>query len=340
MTDERSKTRIVVRQPVSLFTSFKYYISAFANNWIVSLIFGFMRWKNRDFWASVAPSVIKTYPVRPDLPVRIFIPRENSQEKSTQAPLFFLIHGGGWVMGDAQMDDEQAHILADKYGFCVVSLPYRLAPRYQFPTAILDCLALMQAVLADENLPVDHDRVVVGGFSAGAVISLALAQLPDIKDRIKALVALFPLTDFTGEGRPKGQVSPWGREDGLPPLQGMFDWAYIPVGQDLREPLLSPLYATREDIPQPLFVITASADCLCDEGRRMACHLGLDEGSDMCDKESWESRGVKYHCVKDMPHSFTHFFEEINEREWEKKRQHANDEIWHDINAWLRKTLR
>lgn len=120
----------------------------------------------------------------------------------------------------------------------------------------------------------------------------------------------------------------------------MYDWAYIPVGQDLRDPLLSPIYANKEDIPQLLFMVTASADCLCNEGHRMACKLaGVGEESETYGEGSWEKGGIKYHCVKDIPHCFTHFFERIKNPEWEQRRQLVNKEIWQEVGEWLEKTL-
>lgn len=71
-------------------------------------------------------------------------------------------------------------------------------------------------MLVDEAPPLDHDRVALGGFSAGAVMTFTLAQLPEVKDIAKALVAFYPLADFTRESRPGGKLSKGGREDHLP----------------------------------------------------------------------------------------------------------------------------
>lgn len=339
MAQNGSKAQAAIRAPVSILATTRFYFKSFTYNRLIAWGLRYVRWKYRGLWDSVAPSLTKTYPVRPSLPVRIFLPKDRTP-RDGKWPVVFLIHGGGWVIGDAQMDDQQAHLLANKCRYCVVSLEYRLAPKYPYPTAIFDCLALIKAVLADKTLSIDHDKVALGGFSAGAVMTLALAQLPEVKGIAKALVAFFPLTDFTGEGRPDGIRSKWGREDSLPKNQPMFNWAYIPVGQDLRDPLLSPIYANREDIPQPLFMITAGADCLCDEGHRMACKLaGVGEESETYGEDSWEKDGVKYHCVKDMPHCFTHFFETIKDPEWEQRRQLENKEVWQEVGEWLEKTL-
>ena len=89
--------------------------------------------------------------------------------------ILVLVHGGGWVLGDPSMDDAQARMLADKHDLLVASLEYRLAPRYQSPTAVFDVAALRSAVLSDSELPIDPEQLVVGGFPTDAVMTLNLA---------------------------------------------------------------------------------------------------------------------------------------------------------------------
>ncbi|CAJ2514149.1 Uu.00g022680.m01.CDS01 [Anthostomella pinea] len=338
MAKGENNGRVTTRPPTPILSSLLYYCGALALHYVFVPLFAYHRWKYPEFWNPRKPTLTRFYAARPSLEVRIFLPPNHAHEN--KLPVFFLMHGGGWLIGDAKQDDEQAHLLAHKYGFCVASLNYRSGPHHRFPTPIFDCLALIKEVLADTTLPVDRDRVVAGGFSAGAVTTLALAQLPELKNVIKALVTFYPLTDFTGEGRPEGGTSPWGRKEHLPRLLPLFHAAYIPDGQDLREPLLSATYATREDMPQPLFMITASEDFLWKEAKDLGCRLGgVVEDSALYDSESWESGGVKYQCVKDMPHSFTHFFEKIKVPEWEERRVRANDDIWRDINDWVRRVI-
>lgn len=306
----------------------------------------FLRRQNSKFWQIHAPTAILPIPHQPDLNIRVFKPDTSNQTKcgENSIPIFVLIHGGGWIMGDAQMDDEQAHILATQHGFCVLSIEYPLAPRHRFPTAIHDLAATIQSKLDDNNfiqdLNLDKTKVVLGGFSAGAVMSLALAQLPVIHNRIKALVTFYPLTDWTREKNASPLVTPWGKVDPLQETIEIFRWAYIPAGQDLKDPLLSPYYATREDIPHPLFMITAEKDEVCKGGwllaRRMA-GLGSDGTHDVT--QPWTANGVRYECAKDMPHSFTHFWEAVKDEEWEKKRQQTNEKIWKSVGEWTKSIL-
>ncbi|KAI8630542.1 alpha/beta-hydrolase [Xylariaceae sp. FL1651] len=330
---------VKVQQHTDLWTTIKFYICGFLFNRYVSWGTRYLYSKYPDFWQPRAPTTIKHYAVRPNLEARIFIPKSNNA--NAKFPVFLLIHGGGWTMGDARMDDEQAHLLADKYGFCVASIEYGLGPGNRFPVPIHDCLAHIKAVIADESLPLNLDKVILGGFSAGGVMALALAQLPDLKHVIKALVTFYPLTDWTGQDRPSPGVLPWGKPEELPKSLPLFQWTYVPAGQDLCDPLLSPSFAKRDNLSQPLFMITAEGDFLYREAQLMACRLAGAEGdSEICNSESWEKNGVRYRRVRDMPHGFTHFFAKIPDPEWEAKRLKTNDDIWQEINEWAKRILK
>jgi acetyl esterase len=106
------------------------------------------------------------------IPVRLYIPRR----AASQALLFF--HGGGWMLGDLDTNDELCRDLAVGSGFAVVSVDYRLAPEHPHPAAIHDGLDALQWVAdgADGFIP-GVDAIAVGGHSAGGNIAAVLAQL-------------------------------------------------------------------------------------------------------------------------------------------------------------------
>ena len=69
-----------------------------------------------------------------EIGIRIF-----SDKEDTQQPLLVNFHGGGWVLGDLDADDSMCRKLAQLTGFKVISVDYRLAPEYKFPTPLQDC---------------------------------------------------------------------------------------------------------------------------------------------------------------------------------------------------------
>ena len=306
---------------------------------LCEVIFVWFKFQDRSFWATQKPDQVKTYSVRPGLRHHVYIPA--SHEKGQIHPVFFLIHGVAFIIGSPAMDEAQARSLADKHNYVVMALSYRRAPEHRFPTAIYDVAAVIAAALDDRSLPIDTNKVVVGGFSAGATLGLAVAQLPQLKHRIKALVPFQPLTDRAGEVRsPYPETMPWGGPDDMFKTQMLSEWAFPPPGQDLRDRLLSPYYATRADIPQPVCFITGSADMMCQEEYYMASKLaGRPIGDNLT--QAWEQNGIKYWCAKDMPHGWTHFWVRLETKsdEWRDKQLQTRDDAWKEVAAWLEKTL-
>ena len=59
-------------------------------------------------------------------------------------PVFFHIHGGGFVMGEPEYNGPRNRHLAQDIGCMVVSVAYRLAPETPFPGPIEDCYSALQ----------------------------------------------------------------------------------------------------------------------------------------------------------------------------------------------------
>ncbi|MGV9710663.1 alpha/beta hydrolase [Gordonia sp. NPDC003424] len=123
--------------------------------------------------------------------VRIFRPTSVTGD----APGLLWIHGGGFVIGNAQQDDALCRRFADVLGAVVVSVDYRLAPQHPFPAPLDDCHEAL-AVLRDLD-GVDTARVAIGGASAGGGLAAQLALR--IRDRGEPTPALqllvYPMLD-------------------------------------------------------------------------------------------------------------------------------------------------
>ena len=148
----------------------------------------------------------------PPVQVLVFKPDRSTQAK----PAILHIHGGGYVVGSAQLYRPQLASLAAQLGAVIVSVNYRLAPETVFPGAVEDCYAAL-AWLSDqaEALGVDPDRIVVSGESAGGGLAASLAILARDRGefRLAGQVLTFPmLDDRTGSSRDLG------------PLAGEFVW--------------------------------------------------------------------------------------------------------------------
>lgn len=146
----------------------------------------------------------------------------------------------------------------------VVSVNYQKAPLHSFPTPVYDVAAIVNAVLDDETLPIDKSKLVIGGFSAGGTLALSASQLPGLKGRIKASITFYLIVDWSVPPEGKLAMRPYknGPKDHLAHSAPWFDWGYVSIGQNRRDPLLSPCYAKKENLPPWIYVIGAEWDML------------------------------------------------------------------------------
>ena len=106
------------------------------------------------------------------IPVRVFRPDENNK-----LPVIVYFHGGGWVVGGIDTHDIYCRELATHSNAVVVSVDYRLAPEYRFPTAFEDCYSATSWVSENaEQLNIDPNRIAVAGDSAGGNLAATVAM--------------------------------------------------------------------------------------------------------------------------------------------------------------------
>jgi acetyl esterase len=107
------------------------------------------------------------------IPLRVFTP---DVRKARGA--IYDIHGGGFTVGTAAMNDAANIAMARALGAVVVSVDYRLAPENPFPAPLDDCYAgLVWLAEHADRLGVDADAIAIHGVSAGGGLCAALALL-------------------------------------------------------------------------------------------------------------------------------------------------------------------
>ncbi|KAL9105949.1 MAG: hypothetical protein Q9227_008942 [Pyrenula ochraceoflavens] len=285
---------------------------------------------------SQRPTLIKRYSCRPALEVRIFFP-PNYNPKDL-LPLYLNVHGGGFAVGDPQNDDKFCSMWAKRTGMLIVSLDYSKAPLYPFPVAVYDVAELATAVLADTSLPINRNQVVFGGFSAGANLALGACQLPSLIGRIKAALTFYPIMDWSHPPQVKLDNRPYkgGPKDQLEFSSYWFDWGYVSPGQNRRDPLLSPCYARKEDLPLWIYVIGAQWDMLRLESQKMIHELaGLEEMENQ--EDDFEEGTYKWTLAKGCAHGFTHHFGQTSKKK--RIREAKCQPIYEEAAKWLVKVL-
>lgn len=96
-------------------------------------------------------------------------------------PLFYWLHGGGYILGQAKQGDMFCARAAAQ-GCYAASVEYRLAPETPYPGPLEDCYEGLKHLIDNADaLGIDETRVVIGGVSAGGGLCAGLALL--IRDR-------------------------------------------------------------------------------------------------------------------------------------------------------------
>ena len=129
-------------------------------------------------------------------PVRVRIYRADDQ--SSKLPALYWIHGGGYVMGDIDMDDRLMKQMVKRIGCVAASVDYRLAPEHPFPTPVEDCYTGLKWLFAHaDELGVEPARIAIGGPSGGGGLTAGLGLLA--RDRKEVQVAyqllIYPMID-------------------------------------------------------------------------------------------------------------------------------------------------
>jgi triacylglycerol lipase len=108
---------------------------------------------------------------RPDVSVRWYRPAGTEGA----LPCLLWLHGGAYVMGTLDENDDRLDRLVIELGCAVVSVDWRLAPEHPYPEGLEDGETVWRRITEDPAAyEVDAGRLAVGGASAGAGLAAAL----------------------------------------------------------------------------------------------------------------------------------------------------------------------
>jgi acetyl esterase len=182
---------------------------------------------------------------------------------------FLHLHGGGWTLGENDMQDPRLSRLANETGLTAVSVGYRLAPEHPYPAGPDDCEAAALWLLGDEGRAVvGGGPLAIGGDSAGghltAVTLLRLRDRHAIAGAFEA--AVFQYGAFDLSMTPSQRL--WGERNLVlsGPIITWFADQFLP-GYDLdqrRDPDVSPLFADLSGMPPAIFTV-GTEDALLDD---------------------------------------------------------------------------
>ena len=202
-----------------------------------------------------------------EIPLRVIAPAQ-------PRGIYLHLHGGGWVLGGADMQDPMLERIADNTGQAVVAVEYRLAPEHPYPAGPDDCEAAAAWLVQNGKKEFGTDVLTIGGESAGG--HLTAVTILRMRDR-------HGYTEFRGANIVYGafdlSMTPSQRQFGNTRLvlrtidMQQFYNAFLPTIADRRVPDISPLYADLKGLCPALFSV-GTKDALLDDTLFMHARWG------------------------------------------------------------------
>lgn len=227
-------------------------------------------WKDLEKSVSYEDLAIPHDTGGPPIPIRIY--RAQDEVQSGGAVVFF--HGGGFMVGDLNVEHYRCLKWAQHTKTVVVSCDYRLSPPNRYPAAFEDCASCFRWVATNAaQLGIFASRIVIAGVSAGGNLAASVSLLnrdlefcpaclqmliyPALDDRMHSL-SMNTHTDQPG----------WTRAD------TKYMWAHY-LGPDNVDvpPYAAPARALDLSRLPPAYIMTAEFDPLRDEATDYALRL-------------------------------------------------------------------
>lgn len=189
-------------------------------------------------------------------------------DEGSKRPVFFGLHGGGFIVGTAELDETINLQIKKDVGCKVISIEYAKAPDSPFPAAVNQIYAVVSHLVENaDKYGIDPERMAIGGHSAGGNLATVTCMKAKKEGEFQFLCQVldYPPLDFGI--CPYDKPSPRGC---IPPgMASIYDACYLDPSQ-LKDPYASPVYASKETLtglPPALFIL-AGRDSLHDEGLR------------------------------------------------------------------------
>jgi len=201
------------------------------------------------------------------IPARLYAP------SMAILPVLVYFHGGGFTVGSIATHDILCRVLSARSGCAVISIDYRLAPEYKFPTASNDAWDAVQHIAQHGSaLGLDCSRLALGGDSAGGTLAAACAIMArDIGLPIALQLLFYPglAAHQDTDSHRRLAAGPLLSE----PLISYFFNQYVRSPADRDDWRFAPINADDVEGVAPTWIGLAECDPLVDEGVQYADKL-------------------------------------------------------------------
>ena len=216
------------------------------------------------------------------------------------------VHGGCYVLNPREAALPEAMFLAGFARMKVIAVDYRMPPEAYFPAALDDGMTVYKAVLKTTA----PKKVAVFGSSAGGALTLEM-MLRAKRDGLPmpgAIAPGTPMSDVTKRGdtfQTNAMV-----DNVLVSPDGFCDAAtrFYANGQDLADPLLSPIYGDVQGFP-PTILTSGTRDLLLSNTVRM--HRKLRQAGVEASLQVYEGQSHAQYYRDDRVPEVKEAFEEI-----------------------------
>ena len=200
-------------------------------------------------------------------------------------PTIVSIHGGGYVYGTKEIYRRYGMDMARR-GFAFVNFNYRRAPKWKFPTPLVDTNAVMEWVIQNAHrYHLDPQRIILVGDSAGAQMASQYAAMQTNPEYGNLFGLKLANVKIRAVGLNCGLYDL--KEMGAAPRKGMHKDYFGKLPKD--DPRFCCLESVTDQYP-PAFITTGNGDFLRELAQPMYEYL--------------RSRGVKaeYKCYGEEGH--------------------------------------
>ncbi len=236
--------------------------------------------------------------------VRMLTPKTVDADKKDK--IIYFIHGGGYVLGGGPAGTTEGALMASFGHYKVAAVDYRLAPEHPYPAAIDDAFAVYGELVKKYGA----DNIAVLGTSTGGAMTLILA--------LQAIESGVPLPAALMSGTPWSDIDKIGDSyavnDGVDNVLGTYDYLLKAAarvyagGADLKDPLLSPVYAKDEELAQfpPTLLFSGTRDLFLSNTARM--HKRLRVNGAKAELLVYEALShAQYYLVPEAPETAEHY---------------------------------
>lgn len=223
------------------------------------------------------------------VPLRIIRP------KSKARGVVLDFHGGGWVIGNPQMNDKLNAGMVNACSVAVVSVDYRLAVDTPVEGLLEDCLGAARWLLGCNefaDLPVIVVGESAGGHLAAATL-LGLQSSPELLKRIHGALLYYGVYDLSGTASVRTATADTLVLDGPGMVEALRLLTPGLSDAQRQQPPLSPLYGDFAGMP-PALMYAGELDPLRDDTLELAARWA-------------KSAAVEVHLLPVSAHGFIHF---------------------------------